>query len=90
MLLQRSRTDGRSHQGGSEYIYTKDLGYIDEEGYIYMLGRQDDVINYGGIKISPEEIESIVIKKRNDRRLRLRTCQRSSHRSGTEAVCETA
>lgn len=44
------------------YIYTKDLGYIDEDGFIYMLGRKDDVINYGGIKISPEEIESIVIK----------------------------
>lgn len=44
------------------FIYTKDLGYIDEEGFIYMLGRKDDVINYGGIKISPEEIESIVIK----------------------------
>lgn len=27
-----------------------------------MLGRKDDVINYGGIKISPEEIESIVGK----------------------------
>lgn len=44
------------------FLYTKDLGYIDEEGFIYMLGRKDDVINYGGIKISPEEIESIVIK----------------------------
>ena len=44
------------------YIYTKDLGYIDEDGYIYMLGRKDDVINYGGIKISPEEIESVVTK----------------------------
>ncbi len=44
------------------YIYTKDLGYIDGEGYIYMLGRKDDVINYGGIKISPEEIESSVAK----------------------------
>lgn len=44
------------------YIYTKDLGYIDEDGYIYMLGRKDDVINYGGIKISPEELESIIIK----------------------------
>ena len=42
------------------YIYTKDLGFIDEDGLIYMLGRKDDVINYGGIKISPEEIESIV------------------------------
>lgn len=44
------------------FIYTKDLGYIDEEGYIYMLGRKDDVINYGGVKISPEEIESVVVK----------------------------
>lgn len=44
------------------YIYTKDLGYIDEDGYVYMLGRKDDVINFGGIKISPEEIESIVME----------------------------
>lgn len=44
------------------FIYTKDLGYIDEEGFVYMLGRKDDVINFGGIKISPEEIESAVKK----------------------------
>ncbi len=48
--------------GGSPYIYTKDLGYIDDDGYIYMLGRKDDVINYGGIKIAPEEIESIAVQ----------------------------
>ncbi|GEM_PF-41013 len=53
--LTASATDG-------EYIYTKDLGYIDEDGYVYMLGRRDDVINFGGVKISPEEIESQVIK----------------------------
>ncbi|MDO4544571.1 MAG: class I adenylate-forming enzyme family protein [Bacillota bacterium] len=47
------------------FIYTKDLGYIDEDGYVYMLGRKDDVINYGGIKISPEEIESIVVQHPN-------------------------
>lgn len=41
-------------------IYTKDLGYIDDEGLIYMLGRKDDVINFGGINISPEEIEVAV------------------------------
>lgn len=44
------------------YIYSNDLGYIDSEGYIYMLGRKDDVINYGGIKIAPEEIEEAVLK----------------------------
>lgn len=42
------------------FIYTSDLGYIDEMGYVYILGRMDDVINYNGIKIAPEEIESIV------------------------------
>ena len=44
------------------FIYTKDLGYIDEDGFIYMLGRKDDVINYGGFKIAPEDIEGQVHK----------------------------
>lgn len=44
------------------YIYTNDLGYMDDEGYIYCLGRADDVINYSGIKISPEEIECEAVK----------------------------
>lgn len=47
------------------FIYTKDLGYIDEDGLVYMLGRKDDVINFGGVKIAPEEIESIVITHEN-------------------------
>ena len=38
-------------------LYTKDEGYIDGEGRVYCLGRKDDVINYRGIKIAPEEIE---------------------------------
>ena len=44
------------------YIFTKDLGYIDEEGYVFMLGRKDDVINFGGVKIAPEEVEAEVLK----------------------------
>lgn len=42
------------------FVYTNDLGYIDEEGFVYVLGRMDDIINYKGIKIAPEEIESVV------------------------------
>ena len=44
------------------YIYSTDVGYIDEDGYIYILGREDDVINYCGIKIAPEEIEDVALK----------------------------
>lgn len=40
-------------------IYTSDLGYIDDSGKVYVFGRADDVINYKGIKISPEEIEVV-------------------------------
>ena len=39
------------------FIYTNDLGYTDEKGLIYYIGRSDDVINCGGVKISPDEIE---------------------------------
>jgi long-chain acyl-CoA synthetase len=42
------------------YICTNDLGYADKDGNIYCLGRQDDVINCGGIKIAPEEIETVM------------------------------
>lgn len=39
------------------YIFSKDEGYIDDKGYVYVLGRADDVINFRGIKIAPDEIE---------------------------------
>ena len=43
-------------------LYTSDLGYIDKEGKVYVLGRKDDVINYKGIKIAPEEIEMAAMR----------------------------
>ncbi|MGY5148939.1 MAG: class I adenylate-forming enzyme family protein [Candidatus Nitrosopumilus sp. bin_68KS] len=44
------------------WLKTGDLGYIDNYGYLYLLGRNDDIINIGGEKVMPEEIESIVKK----------------------------
>ena len=43
-------------------VYTNDEGFVDENGLVYVLGRRDDVINYKGIKIAPEEIESIAAR----------------------------
>lgn len=43
-------------------VYTSDIGYIDEEGFVYVLGRADDVINTGGLKIAPTEIENVVLR----------------------------
>ncbi|MBQ8527131.1 MAG: acyl--CoA ligase [Lachnospiraceae bacterium] len=43
-------------------VYTNDMGYIDENGYIYMLGRRGDVISIGGLKIAPTEVENVVLR----------------------------
>ncbi len=39
---------------------TGDKGYKDEEGYIYLTGRADDVIVRGGENIGPSEVESVL------------------------------
>lgn len=44
------------------YIQTQDMAYIGNDGLIYMLGRQGDVIETGGNKVSPVEIEEVAIK----------------------------
>lgn len=43
------------------YIYSNDEAYVDEGGDIILLGRKGDVINVGGNKVSPEEIEDVVM-----------------------------
>lgn len=40
-------------------IYTNDEIYFDKDGDIILLGRRGDVINIGGNKVSPEEIENV-------------------------------
>jgi len=39
-------------------VHMSDLGYIDEEGMIHLSGRQGDVINVGGYKVNPVEVEN--------------------------------
>ena len=39
---------------------TGDLGYVDEDGYVFLGGRADNQIATGGIKVTPEEIEQII------------------------------
>jgi acyl-CoA synthetase (AMP-forming)/AMP-acid ligase II len=42
------------------FLRTGDQGWMDEDGYIYLAGRGDDMIIRGGENISPEEIEEVL------------------------------
>jgi acyl-CoA synthetase (AMP-forming)/AMP-acid ligase II len=42
------------------WLRTGDMGWMDEEGYIYLAGRGDDMIIRGGENISPEEVENVL------------------------------
>ena len=42
------------------WLYTGDLGYFDEDGYIFLGGRSRDFIKRGGEMVSPEEVEQVL------------------------------
>lgn len=42
------------------WMTVHDIGYQDEEGFLYIVGREKNMILFGGINIFPEEIESVL------------------------------
>lgn len=44
------------------WLYTGDLGTVDQDDYIYLTARKKEIIKVGGKRISPKEIEAIILK----------------------------
>ena len=42
------------------WFYPGDVGAVDAEGWILLQGRTDDVINFGGVKLQPEDLEAVI------------------------------
>lgn len=47
------------------WLLTGDIGAIDKEGYLHLLGRKKEMINVGGLKVAPGEVEEILLKYPN-------------------------
>jgi len=44
------------------WLYTGDLGTVDEDGYIFLTARKKEIIKVGGKRISPKEIEAVILE----------------------------
>ncbi len=47
------------------WLYTGDLGYLDEEGYLYIAGRKKEVIIVGGLNVYATEVEFVIAEHPN-------------------------
>ncbi|HEY9225588.1 MAG TPA: AMP-binding protein, partial [Gemmatimonadaceae bacterium] len=44
------------------WLHTGDLGYMDERGYVFIRGRLREMINTGGFKVFPADVETVLAK----------------------------
>jgi len=61
-VIQAYENDEDSNRSAfsNGWFHTGDLGYRDEDGFLYLTGRLREIINRGGEKISPLEVESVI------------------------------
>lgn len=50
------------HHAGKDYFLTGDMARIDEDGYVYYMGRADDIISSAGYRIGPVEVENALME----------------------------
>lgn len=43
------------------WFYSGDIGYVNDEGELFVTGRQNDVLNVGGVKVNPSEIDEVLM-----------------------------
>jgi acyl-CoA synthetase (AMP-forming)/AMP-acid ligase II len=44
-----------------DWFKTGDLGYFDDDGYLFLVGRTREIINRGGEKIAPQEVDEVLL-----------------------------
>ncbi|GAC1410009.1 MAG: AMP-binding protein [Gemmatimonadaceae bacterium] len=50
----------RTNDRGDRALYTGDLGYMDQDGYVFIVDRKKDLIKTSGFQVWPREIEEVI------------------------------
>ncbi|MFL6118931.1 non-ribosomal peptide synthetase [Actinophytocola sp.] len=56
----RGRAVARGQAGADGWFHTGDLGRRDEDGYLFLAGRTKEIVNRGGVTVSPFETDQVV------------------------------
>ena len=54
--------EGTMRAFDGDYLVTGDLGHTDQEGYLFLDARESDIIDLGGRKVAPQEIEAAIVE----------------------------
>jgi long-chain acyl-CoA synthetase len=62
MLGYWNRSDETAEILRDGWLYTGDIGYLDEDGYLFIVDRKKDVIKPGGFQVWPREVEEVIAR----------------------------
>jgi acyl-CoA synthetase (AMP-forming)/AMP-acid ligase II len=62
MLGYYKRPDLTAEALRDGWLYTGDMGYVDEDGYLYLVDRKKDMIDSGGVKVYPRDVEEVAVR----------------------------
>jgi long-chain acyl-CoA synthetase len=62
MLGYRKKPEETAMALRDGWMYTGDIGYVDEEGYLYLVDRKKDMVIVGGYNVYPREVDEVLFK----------------------------
>ena len=60
MLGYHNKPDETAYALRDGYMYTGDIGYVDEDGFLFLVGRKKEMVIVGGYNVYPREIDEVL------------------------------